>query len=127
MGESGRADAAFLALLVLVGAAATAAAARRCFCHMERPSNCTCCCAKQDCDGEQRGSKRVAARASRWMLGSTQNGWVDRAAAHDGDRARRRLARTGDELERTQDEAVTVGRALLGDGEQRGSKRVASG
>ena len=70
---------------------------------------------KRDCDGEQMRSKRGARRgASRWMQWSAANDWILRVAAHDSDLARRRRARMAAELERAQDDAVSMARVILG-------------
>ena len=48
-----------------------------------------------------------------WNGWSMRNGWVNRAAEHDSDLASRRRERMAKELERAQDDAVTLVRAAL--------------
>ena len=47
-----------------------------------------------------------------WSGWSTRNGWVNRAAEHDSDLASRRRERMAKALERSQDDAVTMIRAM---------------
>ena len=56
--------------------------------------------------GRKKGRKRV----ERWC---TAHDWVNRAAEHDSDLASRRRERMAKELERAQDDAVTLVRAAL--------------
>ena len=56
--------------------------------------------------GRKKGRKRV----ERWC---TAHDWVNRAAEHDSDLASRRRERRAKELERAQDNAVTLARAAL--------------
>ena len=57
--------------------------------------------------------KDIKGTFRQWSGWSMRNGWVNRAAEHDSDLASRRRERMAKELERVQDDTVTLGRAAL--------------
>ena len=60
-------------------------------------------------EGQYKDRKGTVRQWSGW---STRNGWVNRAAEHDSDLASRRRERMAKALERFQDDAVTMIRAM---------------
>ena len=60
-------------------------------------------------EGQYKDRKGTVRQWSGW---STRNGWVNRAAEHDSDLASRRRERMAKALERSQDDAVTMIRAM---------------
>ena len=62
-------------------------------------------------EGQQRDGKGTLRQWNGW---SGRYGWVNRAAEHDSDLASRRRERMARELERAQDDALTLVRAALG-------------
>ena len=61
-------------------------------------------------EGQQKDNKGTVRQWNGWSM---NNGWVNRAAEHDSDLASRRRERMAKELERAQDDTVTLARAAL--------------